>query len=203
MKKPFIILVLLFVLIPNVRAFDKIKAQNNTVVITVDFGDLIGTCNGSVIKKEDNYATVLTAAHCVAEEGEIFVEEFRAYVIRVSKYYDLAYLFVPGKLEKEAIVLAPSNAKLNQKLYYVGEVLGYETNYIGRTISVLINFGTTLHVIQGNSGGAVLDEHNRLIGVITSGLFPPRKPKVAIISFAEDVNAINYFLRREIKEWKL
>ncbi|MHA2013331.1 MAG: S1 family peptidase [Candidatus Helarchaeota archaeon] len=185
-------------MITNVQAFDKDVVRKSIVGLALKIGDKQGVCHGVVIKKTENYSTILTAKHCTKDVDEFYVEEFPAYLIKKSDDSDLAYLFVPGNLKtKEPCEFADNSGKFNQQVYYLGEVFGIVQDLKGRVIYTIGKTVTTLHVIRGNSGGGIWTEDNKLVGVIVTGSFAPLIEE-AIISQAENLFAISNFLNYEV-----
>ena len=202
MKKIIGSVILCLILITNAQAFDKSLALKTDVHLLSKGEESTGICNGVVLQNTTSYATVLTAKHCTEKRDEFWVENNRAYLIKESKDYDLAFLFVPNHLYKKEGIKIAKEAKINTPVYYIGEVAGLKINEYGRIL--YHNFlnstsGTTLHIIRGCSGGGIINEDNELVGIVVTGYFLT-SPK-AIISNMQNLTSINYFLLIEVGGW--
>ena len=109
-------------------------------------------------------------------------KEAWADVVAVSKDFDLALLAIaPNSLRGVPVALAPSAPELGQRVRAYGYPLpmlqGYTMKATDGTVSGLfgmldnpLHFQTTAPMQLGNSGGALLDEHNQLLGVAVASL---------------------------------
>lgn len=129
---------------------------------------------------------ILTNAHVVGDAKRVSVglgnKETWADVVGVSKDFDLALLTIaPNSLIGVPVSLATSAPELGQRLraygYPLPQVQGYTMKATDGTISGLfgaldnpLHFQTTAPMQPGNSGGALLDEHNQLLGVAVAAL---------------------------------
>lgn len=129
---------------------------------------------------------ILTNAHVVGDAKRVAVglgnKEAWADVVAVSKDFDLALLMItPNSLLGVPVSLAPSAPELGQRVraygYPLPMVQGYTMKATDGTISGLfgvldnpLHFQTTAPMQPGNSGGALLDEHNQLLGVAVASL---------------------------------
>ncbi len=130
-----------------------------------------GVCSGVVINAERGF--LLTAAHCVAgkpEEMSITVNERHAQVARVNRLLDLAVLRFQPKdevtmrlAERSPAAGTPAAmagysfaaAKLSLQFGHVAQTYNQETKTIWLNVTS----------IGGCSGGPVVDDHGRLIGM--------------------------------------
>lgn len=134
-----------------------------------------GVCSGVILNREAGF--VLTAAHCV--EGNpgisLTVNGRHAVVARVNHLLDLAVVRVRLKDEQE-MTLAPSTPPIGSEVAIVGFNFGVEKLAVqfGRVSQVLNAETKTLWIdgtmIPGQSGGAVIDQKGRLVGM-TSRIF--------------------------------
>ncbi len=205
MKKFIGIIIFSFILITNASAFDKDLAWKTGVRIMVKKPNTTGFCNGVVISNTENYATILTAKHCVVEQEKFYVEDNEAYLVQKSNFYDLAFLYVPNHLkDKIEVKIAPNKAGINSEVYYVGEVFGLYIYSYGRVIVHNIT-GTrtesTLEIIHGCSGGGVLNKNNELVGIISTGLFLKGMNNRSTMTCMVNLTSINYFLLMEVGDW--
>lgn len=129
---------------------------------------------------------ILTNAHVIGDAKRVAVglgnKEAWADVVAVSKDFDLALLTIaPNSLHGVPVSLAPSAPELGQRVraygYPLPMVQGYTMKATDGTISGLfgvldnpLHFQTTAPMQPGNSGGALLDEHNQLLGVAVASL---------------------------------
>jgi S1-C subfamily serine protease len=129
---------------------------------------------------------ILTNAHVVGDAKRVAVglgnKEAWADVIAVSKDFDLALLTIaPNSLTGVPVSLAPAAPELGQRVraygYPLPMVQGYTMKATDGTVSGLfgmldnpLHFQTTAPMQPGNSGGALLDEHNQLLGVAVASL---------------------------------
>jgi S1-C subfamily serine protease len=129
---------------------------------------------------------ILTNAHVVGVAKRVAVglgnKEAWADVVAVSKDYDLALLTIAANsLVGIPVSLAPTTPELGQRVraygYPLPMVQGYTLKATDGTISGLfgvldnpLHFQTTAPMQPGNSGGALLDEHNQLVGVAVASL---------------------------------
>jgi S1-C subfamily serine protease len=166
-----------------------------------------GTCSGVYIKKN----TILTAAHCIdvdAEDGitlkEIWVKSDegseRAVVIKKDSAADLALLYTP--LSGTPVRFA-FRAIRGEDCWVIGNPLGL-VNIITKGIVSQVNmaqqgekatfFIVDAVVLPGNSGGAVVDSHGHLIGILTrsTSLFGPLG--ASGLGIAVDLHTIREFL---------
>lgn len=150
----------------------KIKRQK-------DGAEAWGTCSGVYIKNN----IILSAAHCVdMPEGISLVQLWiaqnngmaeKAVVIKVDPSHDLSLLYTP--LEGSPVKLARSVEK-GEKCYVIGNPLGMEDTItegiVSKTNLVIKGLSATFIIIDaivlpGNSGGAVVNSHGKLIGIVS------------------------------------
>ena len=129
---------------------------------------------------------ILTNAHVVGDAKRVAVglgnKEAWADVVAVSKEFDLALLTIaPNSLLGVPVAIATATPELGQRVraygYPLPMVQGYTMKATEGTISGLfglldnpLHFQTTAPMQPGNSGGALLDEHNQIIGVAVASL---------------------------------
>ncbi|TAE89003.1 MAG: serine protease, partial [Verrucomicrobia bacterium] len=129
---------------------------------------------------------IVTNSHVVGKAKRVAVglgnKETWADVIAVSKDFDLALLTItPNSLNGVALSIAPNEPALGQRVRAYGYPLpmmqGYTMKATEGIISGLfgerdnpLHFQTTAPMQPGNSGGALLDEQNQLLGVAVASL---------------------------------
>lgn len=135
-------------------------------------GDDRGICSAVVIN-ESGYA--LTAAHCIPDKlhFDLTVNERTASVVRVNRLLDMAVVRFHRKHEK-ALTLAPQAPVKAAEIALLGYPFGSETFHVQAGIvsapysrdckCMMLN----VDVIPGDSGGAVVDNQGRLVGLTTA-----------------------------------
>lgn len=168
-----------------------------------------GTCSGVYIKSN----VILTAAHCVDfKDEDLTLKEIwikngdnseRAVVIRDDRAADLALLYTP--LSGVPVTFA-LRAIRGEECWVIGNPLGLRdiiTKGIVSQIdlapedekaSFLIVDATAL---PGNSGGAVVDKHGHLIGILTRSTSVFGSFGAAGLGIAVDLPTIRKFLRNK------
>lgn len=170
----------------TVRLFKSIEGSNS------QFGAI---CTAVLIEKMEGVSTLLTAGHCVDEDAFYFVLSDRPYpVIKkyVSKYSDLAIIFVAGSVEgKTPAAFTKRYLCVGDRLFNVaypglhtfkrtGEFRG-EDWYAGKIDIV---------VIPGCSGSGIFDEDGNLAGIVVS--YDKKQP----VSYYIPVNEFSRFLHQ-------
>jgi len=136
-----------------------------------------GVCwagTGSVIKITDTETYILTNNH-VAGKDELNVSLYvqngesktPAEVVKYHDYVDLAVIKIKGRIEGKTEIPGYAIAKIQEKVYVVGNPLGNKMTY---SEGVVANFLTTDLLIQapliyGNSGSAIINQEGKLVGV--------------------------------------
>ncbi|HEY9703905.1 MAG TPA: serine protease, partial [Allocoleopsis sp.] len=152
-------------------------AKNITVNIRID---KVASGTGTLIKKEGNLYTVLTNLHVVKFQKNFQIETpdykvYNAKLLPTNSNYDLALLQFSSDSDYQVANIADFNSlSLNNKLYAVG----FPYNSIDLTISegtfsMFPNkslkegyqIGYTNEILQGMSGGAILDDLGNLVGI--------------------------------------
>jgi S1-C subfamily serine protease len=133
-------------------------------------GDTPGVCSGVVINDETGF--VLTAAHCVdkpqTENISITVNERHAEAVKVNALLDLAIVRTQLRGEKQ-IILATSTPEPGSPVAVVGFAFGWTTHHptFGYVSQNNDSKGVKVNsdIIAGDSGGAVIDAHGRLVAI--------------------------------------
>lgn len=134
-----------------------------------DFGH--STCSGSFI---DDQGDILTAGHCAADVAEIDVvtydgKTYQAVIVATSTNHDLALLHIDRR-NTEYFRLAQSITR-GEKIFILGSPLAI-TNSLSTGIIAKLDGDQNLvdcGALPGNSGSAVYNEKNELVGVLTAG----------------------------------
>jgi S1-C subfamily serine protease len=132
-----------------------------------------------------NAGHVLTAAHVVAGASRVKVFTAQglktASVLRIDEANDLAVLKLAGGTYPALPVIPSRKIRLGQAVATIGfpniEIQGFSPKVTRGEISSLNGIGDdprawqiSAPVQSGNSGGALLDEHGNVIGVVVSKL---------------------------------
>jgi S1-C subfamily serine protease len=126
------------------------------------------SCTGSVINAAAGY--VLTAAHCIPKDaGELAIAGRDVDVKAINRQLDLAV--VKTRLRKEAsqVALAPLMPRAGSAVAVVGFPFGARSLVV--QIGVIANPDVdgqawiNADALPGDSGGAIVDEQGRLVGV--------------------------------------
>jgi S1-C subfamily serine protease len=138
-----------------------------------------GVCSGVWLNVDAGY--VLTAAHCVSppehERLDITVAGRDAAVVRSNRLLDIAVLRVEPQAGDVAMELAEKTPVLGTEVGIIGYAFGYKQAVVsvGRIALVLDDDKQQMRVdimaIPGQSGGALLDEQGRLVGMTSSIYF--------------------------------
>ncbi len=166
------------VFVAQLRLMTKINQESLTADTEKKVG---GTGTGFFITKDGH---ILTCHHVIegAVRIEIYVGDkaYPASLVRSDPNNDLAILKVDGSFP--ALAFSPHrSAKMGQDVFTVGYpnpgLQGVSAKYTKGTISSLTGFKDDLRLYQisipiqpGNSGGALLDEHGNILGVVVAML---------------------------------
>jgi S1-C subfamily serine protease len=216
MKKTLasLLVILLFVPVTCAKSVPK-KMEASTVLIRMKIHRLEdnktgwGACSGVYIKKN----IILSAAHCVdfpADDGielkEIWIKNNdqkseRAVVVRVDPAADLLLLYTP--LAGTPVKLA-HKAIRGEDCWVIGNPLGLR-DIVTKGIVSQINCASkgekaTFLIVDaialpGNSGGAVVDSHGRLIGILTRSTSLFGSLGASGLGIAVDLKTIREFLK--------
>lgn len=160
------------------------NADRKVVRLEMGVGDSKGVCSAVVVAIVDGEADALTAAHCVAHEPtshlDLTANGRDAQVLAFNRLLDLALIRFHAKHE-EAMPLAPETPKMGAEVAVLGYAFGVKKlaaqfgrvaqPYNDETEALWLN----VDLIFGDSGGAVVDDQGRLIGInsriYSGGLF--------------------------------
>ncbi len=170
-----------------------LRGLNSLVKITVLHGDRMSCGSGSVVgHNADGYQIVLTAAHLfdagdpnptiVSESRDLPYEKLLdpssssdAILISLDEKNDLALLRLTKHLDRETLPLGEP-LRQTDPLYYFGNADEAPTTF-GRGVLTRVNYPSedaagyaqyTGFAWPGMSGGPVLDQRGRLVGVIAA-----------------------------------
>jgi S1-C subfamily serine protease len=216
MKKTLVTLLAILLFVPVTCAKNvPDRMESSTVLIHMKIHRLEdnktgwGSCSGVYIKKN----IILSAAHCVdfpSEEGiqlkEIWVKNNdqkseRAVVVRSDPAADLLLLYtpldgVPVKLARRAI--------RGEECWVIGNPLGMRDIVTKGIVSQIDQApkgekATFLIIdaicLPGNSGGAVVDKHGKLIGILTRSTSLFGGLGASGLGIAVDLHTIREFLK--------
>lgn len=146
-------------------------------------GEAVGARSGTCFAVSPT-GLILTAHHVIANASTVTVQfsgkgRQPAEVVQASTASDLAVLKVAAATNDFLPIAPQRSARLGQKVFTVGypaiDVLGAEPKYSEGTISALSGIQGEASFLQisvpiqpGNSGGALVDESGRVIGIVTS-----------------------------------
>jgi len=142
--------------------------------VLVRSGQRLGS--GTIISPD---GLVLTAAHVVASSDTVELQlhsglRVKATVIRINEKSDTALLRIPDQSNSPCLPLGPAEFDLGSEIYAVGSPLGSELSF-SVTRGIVSGFRdldgvhyvqTDASVNRGNSGGPLVDQHGRWVGVI-------------------------------------
>ena len=152
------------------------RAVNNTVSLSDKDGVF---CSGVAAE-----GVVFTAHHCIDGE-ESFVVNYRGTAYRPVVALDwieedLAVLQLVGKRLRDTIPLSPEAPVLGQKVIWLGYPLGVQLimgiGIVGNPLDDTGSMAVYGQFIPGNSGGPVLDETGKLLGIVVRTMALPGIP---------------------------
>lgn len=130
-----------------------------------------GTCSGAFVNADAGY--VVSAAHCF--EGEfvdVAVDGRDAAVVRKNRVIDLAVLRVDPKRSDKAFLLAPETPPVGTPIAVLGYAFGsrkliMQFGHMALPLSDELNDAALVNVdvIIGDSGGPLIDNLGRLVGI--------------------------------------
>ena len=214
MKKIMVSLLSMFLVLPACATNVSKKMEDSTVLIKMkihrdsDNKTGWGSCSGVYIKKN----IILSAAHCVAfpsDEGitlkEIWIKKGehsqKAIIIKVDAQADLLLLYTPLK---GTPVKFAKKVNRGEDCWVIGNPLGLVdilTKGIVSKIGLKFKGEKATFIVvdaaalPGNSGGAVVDKHGRLIGILTRSTSVFGAFGAAGLGFAVDLRTIREFLK--------
>lgn len=166
-----------------------------------------GSGTGFVV---DHDGTILTSAHVVAGCGRVEVTGLGdAQVLVEDDSLDLALLRTNGARELKPAILAADDPMLGEDVFAFGyplpQALGAELGFSRGSVSSMVGLRSeptqirmTASVQPGNSGGPLVDEEGRVIGVVTAKL-----DAMAVANATGDIpQSMNFALRSsEMRGW--
>lgn len=151
------------------------QALDSTVALVTDEGRSF--CAGVFVR-----GYILTANHCMPEEGEEVLfqirgldSRFKSRIAAHSETTDLAILSPTQVLPPHAeSMLAPSDPELGAAVVVIGHPLGYRwfiTNGLSQGVRTQPDgdrwFMFSAPVMYGNSGGPVFNEYGEVVGIVS------------------------------------
>lgn len=138
-------------------------------------GELRNICTASSINEKKDYW--ITAAHCVADGGQRYIEGTGVFTTEMDEALDLAVLTAPA-MDVKAIKLAGRQPSIGDKAYIAGHPFGYPSLFLtqghvavvdgdledGRHFMVL-----DVAIAPGNSGSPVLNSKGEMMSILQVG----------------------------------
>ncbi|WP_158598483.1 trypsin-like peptidase domain-containing protein [Notoacmeibacter ruber] len=166
-----------------------------------------GSGTGFVV---DTNGSILTNAHVVAGCGRVEVTGLgEAQVMLEDDSLDLALLKVNGARELKAATLSSDEPMLGEDVFAFGyplpQALGSELGFSRGSVSSMVGlrseptqFRMTASVQPGNSGGPLVDEEGRVIGMVTAKL-----DAMAVANATGDIpQSMNFAIRSSVlRDW--
>lgn len=166
-----------------------------------------GSGTGFVV---DANGSILTNAHVVSECGRIEVSGVGdAAVLIADDSLDLALLRVEGARELKAATFAQDDPMLGEDVFAFGyplpQALGSELGFSRGSVSSTVGlraepsqFRMTASVQPGNSGGPLVDEEGRVLGMVTAKL-----DAMAVANATGDIpQSMNFAIRSSVlRDW--
>lgn len=153
---------------PATRYARMIDHVHDSIVRVTDTEAIV--CTGEVIAAE----RILTAAHCLENDGPFYTDGVLAKVLKVDEQADLALLSAP--VHRPALVLRVETVPRFETFTGVGYAFGTRRLYDLRVQSLLIDVapdgvrtpGLIMQTgyIPGMSGGPVIDDRGQMVGII-------------------------------------
>ncbi len=173
-----------FIYTINEKSPERIYAINKKAVVFIsayDYsGNLVKIGSGFIVDKN---GIIATNYHVINDAGNIAIKTLDDRVLAVEgvKYFnvdkDLALIKIRKSKEYELTVVRIGDAEkiaVGEKVYAIGNPKGLESTFSEGNVSGVRQWGKDTNVIQitaplspGSSGGPVLDEYGRAIGIST------------------------------------
>ena len=150
--------------------------ESSVSVITVYTDESASSCTGIVIVKDEKKTGILTAKHCVTNKVKnvYIVSDYNYYhasSYKTSKFYDVAYVEINTRLDKQnPIKIASRDAKRKSIVYFLGllptgeyfrpGIIGY------KSITNVYIFSVAL---KGCSGAGIINTKGELVGILWGG----------------------------------
>jgi S1-C subfamily serine protease len=146
----------------------------SVVRVEIQKGDKNGVCTAVVLRVQDDYALAASAAHCYdkqpTERIDIAIDGRNVVVVAANSILDVALIRFRARKEK-AIVTALTSPAAGTPVSILGYAFGAEKIY-AQYGHVALNDDDDKKwlvidgmIINGDSGGALIDAEGRLIGI--------------------------------------
>jgi len=137
-------------------------------------GALRNICTTSSINEKKDYW--ITAAHCVADDNQRFIEGTPVFTTEKDVELDLAVLTAPS-LDVKAIKLSPRQPRVGDEAYIAGHPFGYPSLFLTQGHVAVVDGeleGQRFMVVDaaiapGNSGSPVLNSKGEMISILQVG----------------------------------
>lgn len=159
------------------------RAVKNTIALAVKDGETYDLfCSGVAVD-----GTFLTAEHCTKPGEEFFVlfrgRWYPGALVASDPEHDLAVIDAVGAKVKDSLEVSPWEPEYGMFIVFLGFPLGDpHLHFSAARVSAPVDssdgylFDVDGQFLPGNSGGPVLDERGRLIGIVSSTYALPGFP---------------------------
>jgi len=148
-------------------------ARKSVVLITTANSDSSISLGSGITIDND---IIATNRHVIEKASTIVISQnnriWNVSLIYLSKTNDIAFLKVPG-LDLKPLQETSAHVKVGNKIYTIGNPEGLSFTLSDGLISSIRNFDDTMYyqitapISPGSSGGALLDNHGKLLGITT------------------------------------
>lgn len=177
---------------------EEIMEQSTVSIIHYKKADAL-SCSGSVLLNTEELAIVLSADHCVTDNGSTYVNDIRVVKTYTDKKNDLAIFILNKKIKnKTAITISKKLLEYGDKVHIFGypeEEKYYNFGYyIKKRLNRLVFRG---YAISGVSGGPLFNDDIELVGVVVAKFSETNE-----IGLAVTMNYVLDFIESTLKEFE-